>query len=201
MSKRHTIFGVCLPVWRAEKQGAGAATITFVLHGKLISKKNNQMAVVVKKDARKWVDNQIKSGQKPTWKAVESVLSIARSAFVGNAQYEACKKTFIPEIGAQMKVWEQRLGAKGLKFPLKKASLSLKFYFKKKHITDTVNKQQTIQDLLVDAGVIANDDYKTLNPIVAESGYYPKGIREDVYVARLSFQLPKKQVKLTDEIK
>lgn len=195
-------FGVNVPTWKSEKQGAGSATIMFVLRGKIISKKNNQMAIVYKKPARMWVDSQIKSGKKPTWKDIDSALSLTQTRFIGNKLYGECLRTFMPILEAQKKIWLERLGSKGLSFPLVKASMNLRLYFKHRHQTDTVNKQQTIQDLLVEAGIIADDDYETLNPIHSESSCYHKEISENLAVIRLSFQLPKtkKKIQLTDEL-
>lgn len=201
MGRTVKLFGVNVPSWKAEKQGAGASTITFILRGKIISKKNNQMAIVYKKTARMWVDAQRKAGKNATWKDVDSVLSLTQTRFIGNKLYSECKRNFLPVLEEQKKIWMQRLAEKGLKFPLKKASMNLRLYFKYKHITDTVNKQQTIQDLLVEAGIIADDDYETLNPIYSAS-CYQKNISDNLAVIRLSFQLPKskKKIQLTDEL-
>lgn len=79
--------------------------------------------------------------------------------------------------------------------------MTVKFYFRDGRITDTVNKQQTVQDLLQEAGVIANDDYKTLNPISAASVKMSRGIRENISLIRLSVKLPKKNIQLTDELR
>jgi hypothetical protein len=203
MAKRFSFFGTTLPLWEAEKIGGGSTTLTFILEGRIISKKNNQMAVVSKKIAKDWLSKQQKSGKKLTYADVETALKMTQAKFIGNALYSDCRAEFLPKLEAQKKVWEERLGEKGLKFPLKKASMTLRFYFKDKYLTDTVNKQQTVQDLLVEAGIIANDDYKTINPIHAESGLYKDKIRENIVVVRLAFQLPKpkKQIKVTDELK
>ena len=198
--KRHTHFGVTLPVWEPEKQGAGATTITFVLQGRVVSKKNNQMAVVYKKVARQWISKQQKTGRKPTWDDVDTILGIASAKFIGNVLYSACKKKFVPILEEQKRIWNERLAAKGLQFPLNKASMSIRFYFKDRYITDTINKQQTVQDLLIEAGIISNDDYKTINPISAVSkGFYGKLV-DNIAVVRLSFKLGK-TIKITDVLK
>ena len=200
--KLMTFFGAVLPHWRSEKIGGGSATVTFVFRGRLVSKKNNQMAVVRKKEARDYLFSLQKRGGKYTAEEVENAFRVMKTAFVGNKEYGECQRKFLPELEKQKKVWEQRLGHKGLKFPLKKAAMTVRFYFKDKYITDTVNKQQTVQDLLIEAGIIANDDYKTLNPIHAESGLYKDQITENLAVVRLAFQLPKNSKKtLNDELK
>lgn len=191
--KRHTFFGITPPVWVEDSPGNGPCTITFLLEGRIISKKNNEMAVVGKKAARNWFAAQ-KGAKFTPEQAFEAALSHATAVFVGNKEYAACKAKFVPVLQDQMNVWEDRLAAKGVKFPIKKAAMSLRFYFRDKYVTDTVNKQQTVQDLLQDAGVIAGDHYTVLNPITAASAYYgPKVIRDNITVIRLTFKLPKKK--------
>lgn len=203
--KQMTFFGVTLPHWEQENYGGGTATITFVLKGRLISKKNNQMTIVSKKAAQNWFDNRLKSGKKLTYADIKTGLSLTKSVFIGNKLYSECKKKFVPVLEAQKKVWEERLADKGVKFPLKKATLTTRFYFKDGYRTDTINKQETVQDLLVEAGVIADDDYKTINPIHAESGLYKNKITENIALVRLSCQIPKKttrrKITITDTLK
>jgi hypothetical protein len=199
--KRKSFFGVRLPVWEDDTAGSGCATITFVLQGRIISKKNNQMAAVSKKAARNWLFEQKKAGAKPDFALFEKALGMAQAKFVGNKLYSQCQKQFLPVLAAQKAVWEQRLAGKGLQFPLKKAALTLRFYFKENRLTDTVNKQQTVQDLLQEAGIIANDDYKTINPITAASKCYKGQIDHNITLVRLSFQLPKRKVHTVDELK
>lgn len=195
--KRHSFFGVTLPVWEPENYGSGTATLTFILTGKLVSKKNNQMAVVSHVPAQKW----LKEKANPTFADFKTALKMCKAVFIGNKEYRECRDKFLPELIKQKAVWEARLGPKGLKFPIEKAAMTVRFYFKDRYVTDTVNKQQTLQDLLVEAGIIANDDYKTINPIHSESGLYKDKIRENISLIRLAVRLPKCRVKLTDELK
>jgi hypothetical protein len=204
--KLMTFFGITLPHWEQENYGGGTATITFVLKGRLISKKNNQMAIVSHKEAEKWLNNRLQTAKKLTYADIKTGLRMCKSVFIGNKLYSECKKKFVPVLEAQKKVWEERLADKGVKFPLKKATLTTRFYFKDGYRTDTINKQETVQDLLVEAGVIADDDYKTLNPIHAESGLYKNKITENIALVRLSCHIPNKKttrrkITITDTLK
>lgn len=187
-----TYFGVPIPPFKEEKLGAGAATIRFVISGRIVSKKNNQQAVTVKKFAREWANEQKKTGRPATWDDVHTAIGMVTSKMRGNQAYNEFLETYKPIIQAQAKEWSDRLFDKGLVFPLQKASMNLRLYFKDRHITDTVNKQQTIQDLLIEAGIIANDDYKTLNPISSASACYYEELVHSIAFISLSFQLPKK---------
>lgn len=98
----------------------------------------------------------------------------------GNAKYLEFVETYKPIIEAQRDSWAERLRDKGILFPLQKATMSIRFYFKSRHIIDLVNKQQSIQDLLVEANVLANDDYQTVNPIISKGACYYEEIIEDI---------------------
>lgn len=190
MAKRFvTYFGVPVPPFKEEKLGAGSVTIRFVLTGKSPSKKNNQQAVAIRKHARKWAIEQQKKQPVPTWKDVHRSISMCSSKMRGNDQYKKWVQKMIPVLNAQSAVWAERLSDRGLIFPLSKSTLSLRLYFKDRYITDTVNKQQSIQDLLVEAGIIKNDDYKSLNPIHSASACYYEEIVKDIAFISLSFRL------------
>lgn len=190
MSKRFlTLFNIPLPPFKEEKYTSKSTTIRFVISGNVPSKKNNQQAVTVRKTARDWANSQQKSGKSPTWADVHKAISMTSSKMRGNAKYKEFVYKYKPIIQEQMLEWSTRLAHRGLVFPLSKATMTLKLYFKSRYVTDTVNKQQAIQDLLVDAGVISNDDYKTLNPIHSASACYYEEIIEDLASITITTQL------------
>ena len=189
MKKRfQTYFGVPIPPFKEEKLGAGSTTIRFVVSGKVPSKKNNQQAVAVRKHARAWALAEAKKRQ-PTWKDVHKAISQVFGKVRANTEYNSFLEKTRPIIHQQSSFWVQQLGHKGLIFPIPKATLSLRLYFKDRYVSDTVNKQQTIQDLLVHCGIIANDDYKSLNPIHSASACYYDEIIHDIAFISISFKL------------
>lgn len=182
-SQIKTFFGVHIPPFKEQKLGSGGVTIRFILTGKTPSKKNNQMSVAVRKFARDWAKKQEKDGKSPSWATVNKAISLCKSKVRPNTDYQEWVEKMKPVLHQQCKFYIDRLGGKGLIFPLKKATLNLRFYFKDRYITDTVNKQQSIQDLLISAGIIANDDYKTLNPIYSSSAsFYGEILQDIVYI-------------------
>ena len=108
--------------------------------------------------------------------------------FVGHPGYRACKKRFIPVIQEQMEYWRPKLLENGMDFPLPEAVLSAKFAFKDRHRIDTINKMQTILDLLVEAGAIRDDDYTVLNPIKGFSKLFNKRLTENVCLISLTMR-------------
>jgi len=189
MGKRiFTHFGVPVPGWKEEKLGSGATTIRFILTGKIPSKKNNQQAVAVRKHARAWAFEQSKT-RPATWADVNKAIGMVFGKMRGNADYKAFLEKVRPIIQEQSSYWVKQLEHKGLVFPIKKSTLSLRLYFKDRYVTDTVNKQQTIQDILQDCCIIVNDDYKSLNPIHSASANYYEEIIKDITSITLTFKL------------
>lgn len=184
-----TYFGVPIPPFKEEKLGAGTTTIRFVLTGTVPSKKNNEQAVTIRADARKWAKRLEKQGKAPNWKDVHAAISMCKSKMRPNMAYLKYLEEVRPVLHAQSGWWMGRLASKGLTFPLKKATLTLRLYFKGRYMTDTVNKQQTIQDILKECKIIANDDYKTLNPINSASACYYEELIHDIAFISLSFKL------------
>lgn len=184
-----TYFGIPIPPFKDDKLAPGSITIRFIITGKIPSKKNNQMSVSVRKFARDWAKKQEKSGKVASWRDVHSAISKCKSKVRPNTDYQEWVAKTKPILHEQSAVWASRLQEKGLIFPLKKATLSLRLYFKDRYITDTVNKQQSIQDLLIACGIIANDDYKTLNPIHSASASFYEEIIYDIAFISLSFRL------------
>jgi hypothetical protein len=190
MSKRfQTYFGVPIPPFKEEKLGGGSVSIRFILTGKIPSKKNNQMSVAVRKIARDWAKKQEKTGKQPTWRDVNKAITLCKSKVRPNTEYQEWVQRMKPVLQEQSSWWSKQLEHRNLIFPLKKATMTLRLYFKDRYVTDTVNKQQSIQDLLVASGIIANDDYKSLNPITAASACYFDELIHDIAFITLSFRL------------
>lgn len=186
-----TWYGIPVPPFKEETYSGASTTIRFVISGNVVSKKNNQQAVTIRKVARDWANKMQRSGKQATWADVQQAISMTSSKMRGNAKYIDFVKKYKPIIQEQMQDWSSRLGDKGLIFPISKATMTLRLYFKNRYVTDTVNKQQTVQDLLVECGVIANDDYKSLNPIVSKSACYYEEILEDITFISLTTNLSK----------
>jgi hypothetical protein len=184
-----TYFGIPVPPFKEEKIGAGSTTIRFVLTGKIVSKKNNQAAIATRWDAKNELHRIYKEKGHISLDDALKAIDLVKGQMIGNSEYRDTINEYRPVLEEQKAYWLERLGPKGLVFPLQKASMTLRFYFKSRHVTDTANKQQTIQDLLVECGVVANDDYKTLNPIYAASACYYEEFIYNIAFVSLSFKL------------
>lgn len=184
-----TYFGVPIPPFKEQKYTPSSTTIRFVIIGSIPAKKNQQQAVCTRKIARDWANKKAKQGLPPTWKDIQQAISMCNAKMRGNAKYKEFIERQRPIIIKQMQFWSEKLANKGLVFPINKATLSLKLYFKNRHIKDTVNAQQSIQDLLVDCGVIIDDNYKSLNPITSASACYADELIYDIASIVLTFDI------------
>lgn len=181
-----TYFGTPLPPFKEKKLGAGSVTIRFVLKGKIPSKKNRVTSVAVRKDAKDYINSlPVGISKADAIRAINKVYS----KVVGNIEFKEWVEKQKPILITQAAKWSDRLSAKGLIFPIPSAALSLRFYFNNRYVTDTVNKQQSVQDLLITAGIIADDDYNTLNPIYSASACYVDELAESLVCISLSFRL------------
>lgn len=187
--KYQTWFGVKIPEWRGEKFGSGATTIRFVLTGKIVSKKNNVQAMAVRKPAIDWLDKIFREKGEITLSDAKKAVNIVRGKVIGNTEYKTFLQKFKPIIQEQAAHWAERLGDKGLIFPVQKSTCSIRLYFKDNYKTDGGNKQETIHDLLKEAGVIVDDNRKTLNPIKTESADYYQQLTQNIAFISLSFRL------------
>mgnify|MGYP006374427531 FL=1 len=189
MSKRfQTYFGIPIPPFKEEKLGAGSTTIRFVITGRVISKKNNNQAIAVRKIAHDWAYKQEKI-RPATWSDVHRAINMVKGKMIGNAAYKEFLEKMKPVIRKQMNEWTTRLSEKGLIFPLEKSTISLRLYIKDKYRRDTWNAGQTITDLLVDCGVIVDDDDAHLNPLHAASARYYDELIYNIAFISLSFKL------------
>jgi len=188
MPRVQRICGIRVPIFDEPKVGTGAIRIQFVLEGHIISKKNNEAAIPDAKAAKIYLHEQNKANGGITLKDALDALSRITVRFVGHPGYRACKKKYIPIIQEQMEYWRPKLIANGLDFPLQEAVLSAKFAFKDRHKIDTINKMQTIHDLLVESGAIKDDDYTVLNPIKGFSKLFNKRLKENVCLISLTMK-------------
>ena len=188
MPKRfQTYFGIPVPPFKEEKIGAGSTTIRFVITGKIPSKKNNSMAVTIRRHAREYLNKIAKNG---TVSLKEAQLAIGKthSKVRGNKEYQSWVKEQKPILLDQMNTWTDRLQSKGLVFPIQKATMSVRFYFNNNYTIDTINKSQSVQDLLVDCRIVQDDNYNVLNPIHYASANYKDELIYSICFISISFK-------------
>jgi hypothetical protein len=189
-----TYFGIPIPPFKEEKMGAGAVTIRFVLTGKIISKKNNEQAVAVRKHAKKFLFDHQQNGMVSLADALKAV-NMVKAKIRGNAEYLKFLERQKPVLVKQMQEYARTLGPRGLIFPLDQAKLNFQLYIKDRYRRDTVNAQQTIQDLFKDAGVIVDDNDSVIRSYSGASARYYEELIHNIAFIQLTFRLPGDTIK------
>jgi hypothetical protein len=185
-----TYFSVAIPPFKEKKLGAGTTTIRFVITGSICSKKNNTQAVVRRKEARAYITSKAKeNGGIITPKDAQIAIGMTNAKIMPNLAYNAWVEEQRPIIEKQREFWMNRLQKKGLFFPLKKASMSIRFYFANDYFIDSISKQESVQDLLTDLKIIQDDNYKVLNPIYTASAQYKDELIQNICFISLTFKL------------
>lgn len=183
-----TWFGVPVPPWKPKKMSSKNMTLTFVITGKMPSKKNNQQSTTVRKEAYDFIyeipEGNYSAAEVKKW--AKKAVRLVRSKVIPNHEYKAFVELQRPVIEQQAAHWSERLREKGLMFPLTKAKVNIRFYFAQKHRQDTMNKAQTILDLLVLCRVLSDDDYTVTDP-KAEGQLYKDEIVENICEIKITF--------------
>ena len=74
--------------------------------------------------------------------------------------------------------------------------MSIRFYFANDYYIDSISKQESVQDLLTDLGIIQDDNYKVLNPIYTSAAKYKDELIYNICFISLTFKLKKENNKI-----
>ena len=187
-----TYFGIPLPPFKSVKLGAGSTTIRFVLKGSIPSLKNGRNAVVARKEALNYIKGKTENGLVPYKDVQYAISKLIYGKVTPNDKYREWAEAQMPTIIEQRDYWYKRLESKGLVFPLFKCTMSCRFYFNNHYKIDIISKQESLQDLLVAAKVIEDDNYTILNPIHSAAAEYKDELTESLCFISISFKMPKK---------
>jgi hypothetical protein len=189
MPRIKTYFGIPIPPWKPKKIKAASPTLTFVLKGKIPSKKNNNQSVCVTQAAQQYITDHANGGSISVANAREAVRKVT-SKIIPNIPYNNFISANMGFIEEQREVWRKRMQDKGreLIYPIRRASVKIRFYWAHKHRQDTMNKTQTILDLLVQAMILADDDYTVCDPI-AEGQLYKDEIVDNICEIKITVDI------------
>lgn len=186
-----TYFGIPFPPWREKKirTGTNTYTIWFALKGRVPSKKNNQQAVTRRNEAADYLNDLFAKSDTINKAQAFTAIKKVSAKMRGNDQYKAFLEEQSPFLEEQQRYWQKKLADKGLIFPISEAALSIRFYFAQKYRQDSVNKQQSIQDILKDCRIILDDDYTVTDPTTSAGRCYAGEIKENLTYIRITFSL------------
>ena len=191
-SRIMTWFGVPVPPWKEKKLKPGASTLRFLITGSIPSLKNNKQATTVRKDAYDFIDDWNPGKEMVTLAEARAMargaIKKTRAKVIPNHAYQEFLLLNKPKIEEQAAWWSKKLGSKGLIFPLSRAVVNIRFYWSMAHIQDTMNKAQSVLDLLTASKILTNDDYTVTDP-KPESGLYKDEIIANICMIQVSINL------------
>jgi hypothetical protein len=174
MSKRiKLILPTEVPIERHSYVDASGNLITLEEYRKLVvpSKKNQKRAVTNPNTLRAYI---IPSQQYIDWKKINAPL------------FE------------QMYL---KLEAKGVSLPIVRCDIRLLFYYPDSHTRDNHNKFETIADMMVDAGILADDSFKVFNDTSMKGKVCRHQPRTEIYITLLAGDHPDYEWDITDQKK
>jgi hypothetical protein len=175
-----TIFGVHLPP-RRKKRRKYRFTLKFVLLNTVPSKKNRQRARINRGKALDHYDRIMKEnkGRPFSREDMKKVLLDIKAFIYHGNEYQAWAEYARTELNKQAAQWHQWKGDR-LVFPITNCSINIYHSWKDDLIRDNSNKAETIHDILIEAGVIAGDNWQVMSPNESDADLYRDEINENI---------------------
>jgi Holliday junction resolvase RusA-like endonuclease len=152
----------------------------FVLEGIIPSKKNNYTIThnlfMLSKEC-----NRLNGAD-----AYKYIKANLKPRIVASNNYLEWEKRAIDEIVKQLQHWLQKYD---LIAPFADCSLKVYHYWKDNLRRDNANKLQSLQDMLVKAGVIVDDDYMYLNKTTSEAENYKGELNRHITLIDLTIRV------------
>jgi hypothetical protein len=177
--KKHTLegrvqslFGTYIPpkrVFKADRY----LTLRFKLTGLIPSKKNDYYS----ENNIRWVVKDAIKKHGVSMRAFAYITSNAKSWIRGSKKYLDWLNNITPQINEQKKFWEDKYG---LKYPLDFVSIKTYYFFADRTARDLINKDESIYDMLVQKGVILDDNYGVLYKTASDGGCYKGEINDHI---------------------
>ena len=185
-TKRITgLFGIQMPP-RKVKKYKGHLPMHLILTGNLPSKKNNWIAA----NNFRQIKNKA-AGMGSAAEAVEYIENALRSFMRPSndfVEWENAAKIVLTEQAAH---YSDKYKKYGIIFPLTSVSISVYCYYSGNYVRDNANRVESIQDVLVDVGIITSDAWQHLNRIQVEAENYHGEITDNIFQISLTINLDK----------
>ena len=177
-SKRiKTYYGIPVPPWRDEPMGK-TMTFVFVLKGQIPSKKNQLVGVVDRADAFEFLNSLTTY----TKKDCITMLFKTYARIKNSKEYEKWEAETVEILKEQLRVNQPAAEKNGIIFPISKASVKTRFYWKGKYRRDNSNKCEGLHDALVKAQVILDDSDKVMPKTGQSAKDYTDEVTESLAV-------------------
>lgn len=180
-----SLFGITLPP-RKKKIYKGFLVLRFLLEKTLPSKKNQWVAANNYRQLKAKVDSSWTASQ-----VLDFFDENMKSYIRPNNNYLAFEKRTIETLIEQASYYQRKYSKYGLSFPIHNSTSSIYFYWADNKGRDSTNKTETIHDILVDSGILANDSWQKLTPIHLDAEDYNGEIEHNIICIDLTVKFDK----------
>lgn len=184
-------FGVYIPKW-PDNDPAPCVTLEFVLEGLIPSKKNRQRVTF----NYSWAMGQIRQffklrGNKPisvkeVMKFVVGLIRNIKPWIYKPQEIVDWELAAIEKLHFQSTYWKAVFHKQGLSYPITRCSISIRHYWKDSYQRDNSNREQTIHDILVQGGIVLDDNSKCLFKNTSEAKEFPDEVTDHLTIIHLT---------------
>lgn len=192
-----TYHGIHVPPWKHEPVG-NCMTLVFVIQGRIPSKKNELVAVVERKDAFIYMKEALANAPAVIAKSVAAnmittALFKAYGKVVNSKVYKEWEDAAVELLKEQQKLFIPAAQKHGILFPISKATVAVKFYWKGKYRRDNSNKVEGLHDALVAAHILADDSDRVMPDTSQGARDYSEEILKSMAVIYITVPIPNKK--------
>jgi len=168
--------------------------MVFVVTGRIPSKKNELVSVVDRADAFKFLATLPALVPK---KDCVTMLFKTFARIKNSLAYEAWENETADLFREQQKVFQHAAQRNGVIFPVSRATICTKFYWKGKYRRDNSNKSEGLHDALVKAGVLLDDSDR----VMPDTSQHAKDYSEEVIksMAVIYITIPIKEIPIISD--
>jgi hypothetical protein len=176
-----SLFGTYIPPKRVFKANR-YLTLRFKLTGLIPSKKNDYYS----ENNIRWIVKQAIANHGISMKAFAHITTNAKSWIRGSKKYLEWLDDITPTINEQKKFWEDKYR---IKYPLEFVSIKTYYFFADRTARDFINKDESVYDMLVQKGIIADDNYGVLYKTASDGGCYKGEINDHICTIDITLAL------------
>jgi len=183
-----SLFGTNIPP-KKKRVDTNYITIVFLINGVIPSKKNRQRARSNFWAIKSWL-NKIKT---PVMgydisKQIEDRLKLY---IQGSSEHKIWFDNTKKVILEQAAYWSSKYEKYKVIYPLTDVSMKVYHYWADNRKRDLSNKFETIADLLVNAGIIADDSWQVMDSISSDGAEYSGQILDHITLVSVTIRLTK----------
>lgn len=153
-----TYHGIAVPPWR-HVPVKKCMTMVFIVTGRIPSKKNELVSVVDRNDAFAYLKTLPEMVNK---KQCVTMLFKTFARIKNSLDYEKWEASTVELLKEQQRVFIPAAIRNNVVFPVSKATVVTKFYWKGKYRRDNSNKSEGIHDALVKAHILLDDSDRVM---------------------------------------